>query len=285
MIQRRKLSQVIGIGFIGLMMLATILFLAIFILSIVSKGYSVISWEFITQGPRAAMTEGGIFPALVGTFWLTFLAVILAVPVGLLTAVYLNSYARPYWLVSVLKIAVNTLAGIPSIIYGLFGMALFVNLLAMDVSLISGALTLAVLALPIIINAAEEALATVPKEYVEASYALGATKRQTIMNILIPTAMPNILTSVILIVGRVAGETAPIMFTAATFFNRQLPKRLSDEVMALPYHIFALMTEGTHAAKQVPIAYGSALVLLAMVLTVSSSALIIRYHLRKKRQW
>lgn len=285
MISRRQVSQYLGMSAISMTVVFTVLFLAVFLIRICVKGSSVLSWEFISQAPRAAMTEGGIYPALVGTFWLTVIAVFVSVPIGILTAIYLRAYARPLWLVSVLKITVNTLAGIPSIIYGLFGMALFVNMLSLDVSLISGGLTLAVLALPIIINAAEEALSSVPQDYLEASYALGATKRQTIIKVLVPTALPNILTSIILVVGRVAGETAPIMFTAVTFFNRQLPKSLSDEVMALPYHIFALMTEGTHSQQQVPIAYGSALVLLILVLTISSTALILRYHLRKKRQW
>ena len=285
MITVRKLKESIGLSVIGIMMILTVGFLLAFIYRIFSQGFSVVSWEFISQSPRDAMTEGGIYPALVGTFWLTFLAVLISVPIGVLTAIYLNNYARPRWFVSTLKITINTLAGVPSIIYGLFGMALFVNMLKMQVSLISGALTLAVLALPMIINASEEALASVPKDYIDASYALGASKRQTVQRILIPTALPNILTSIILVVGRVAGETAPIMFTAVTFFNRQLPKSIHDEVMALPYHIYALMTEGTNPAKQVPIAYGSALVLMMLVLIVSSTALILRYHLRKKRQW
>jgi phosphate transport system permease protein len=285
MISLRRFKEKIGLGLIGLMMLVTVGFLLIFIYRIFSQGISTISWEFISQPPREAMTEGGIFPALVGTFWLTFLAVLITVPIGVLTAIYLNNYARPRWFVSTLKITINTLAGVPSIIYGLFGMALFVNMLKLQVSLISGALTLAVLALPMIINASEEALASVPKDYSEASYALGASKRQTVQRILIPVALPNILTSIILVVGRVTGETAPIMFTAVTFFNRQLPKSIHDEVMALPYHIYALMTEGTNPAKQVPIAYGSALVLMMLVLVISSIALATRYYLRKKRQW
>ncbi|MDY0319820.1 MAG: phosphate ABC transporter permease PstA [Candidatus Cloacimonadaceae bacterium] len=285
MISQRKLKESIGIGLIGFMMMLTIGFLLIFVYRIFGQGIHVISWEFISTPPREAMTAGGILPALIGTFWLTFLAVLISVPVGIFTAIYLNNYARPRWFVSTLKITINTLAGVPSIIFGLFGMALFVNMLNLQVSLISGVLTLAVLSLPMIINASEEALASVPRDNSEASYALGASKRQTIQRILIPAALPNILTSIILVVGRVAGETAPIMYTAVTFFNRQLPKSIHDEVMALPYHIFALMTEGTKPAKQVPIAYGSALVLMTLVLLISSTALALRYYLRKKRQW
>ncbi len=282
---RRKLSNTIGIGCMGTMLVTTAAFLVIFLIRIIYKGFSVLNWEFISQPPKEAMTAGGIYPALVGTFWLTTLAILFALPLGLLTAIYLNSYGRPVWLMRIIRISINTLAGIPSIIYGLFGMAVFVNLLRMDISMLAGALTLAVLVLPIIINASEEALRSVPADFREASLALGATERQTILRILIPTALPNILTGVILSIGRVAGETAPIMFTAATFYTRQLPQSAFDEVMALPYHIYALMTEGTNADKQVPIAYGTALILLMLVLTISALAIFIRYRIRKKRKW
>ncbi|HOA29267.1 MAG: phosphate ABC transporter permease PstA [Candidatus Cloacimonetes bacterium] len=281
----RDIYAKIGISALYAAVVCSVGFLILFITSIFLKGAGVLSIEFIFSGPRSAMTEGGIWPALVGTFWLSLLAVMVSVPIGILCAVWLFAYAKSSRLVSIIKICVNTLAGVPSIIYGLFGMAIFVNMAGLDVSLISGALTLAILSLPIVINASYEALSSVSQDYMEASFALGASKRQSILRVLIPTALPGILTSVILVTGRVAGETAPIMFTAATFFNRQLPKSLSDEVMALPYHIFALMTEGTHAAKQGPIAYGSALILLLLVLSISSVSLIFRYRLRKKRQW
>jgi phosphate transport system permease protein len=174
---------------------------------------------------------------------------------------------------------------VPSIIYGLFGLTVFVRLFNFGVSLLSGALTLGVLALPVIINASEEAIRSVPEDFRDASLALGATKRQTILRVILPTALPNILTGAIISIGRVAGETAPIMFTAATFYTRLLPKSAMDEVMALPYHIYALMTEGAHPAKQVPMAYGTAVVLLALVLLVSTVAIVIRYRIRKKRKW
>ncbi len=263
----------------------TIGFLVLFLYKILSKGLVVISWSFLTQSPLKGMTEGGIYPALVGTFWLTVLSISIALPLGLATAIFLNCYGKPRWLMKIVRISINTLAGIPSIVYGLFGLALFVNLLKMNVSLISGSLTLAVLALPVIINTSEEALRAVPNDFYQASLALGATESQTIMRVLIPTALPNILTGIIISIGRVAGETAPIMFTAATFYSLRLPRSLSDEVMALPYHIYALMTEGTHAESQVPIAYGSAVVLLLLVMGVSSVAIIIRYRMRKKRKW
>nr|MDK2850802.1 phosphate transport system permease protein [Candidatus Cloacimonadota bacterium] len=267
------------------MFIITIVALAFFLYAILSRGVGVISWQFLTEAPLNGMTEGGIFPALVGTFWLTILSIVIALPLGIFCAIYLYAYGKPMWFVNVVKLAINTLVGIPSIIYGLFGMAVFVNMLSFEVSLLSGALTLAILALPLIIIASEEAMQSVPKDFCDASYALGASQGKTITRIVLPTAMPNILTGAIISIGRVAGETAPIMFTAATFYSRRLPQSLSDEVMALPYHIFALMTEGSNSAKQIPIAYGTASVLLLMVLGVSSIAIIIRYNLRRKKQW
>jgi phosphate transport system permease protein len=281
----RKLKNHLGIGALSLALLLTAAALVAFLASIFSKGWRVISPSFVFEAPREAMTAGGIYPALLGTLYLTVISIGIALPLGVLTAVYLNDYGKPRWFVRTVKIAVNTLAGVPSIIYGLFGMALFVNLLKMDVSLMAGSLTLAILALPIIINASEEALRSVPKDFTDASLALGATQRQTILRVSLPTALPNILTGAIISIGRVAGETAPILFTAATFYSRRIPKSLSDEVMALPYHIFALMTEGSNAEKQVPIAYGTAVVLLFLVLGVSAVAIAIRYRIRRNRKW
>lgn len=282
---RRKLANNLATGITGLMLLLTALFLVVFLTRMFSQGARVLSWDFIFTAPRNAMREGGIHPALMGTFLLTALAMLVALPLGVLTAVWLTSYGKPAWLVSILRIAINTLAGTPSIIFGLFGMAVFSNLLGFDISLLSGGLTLAILALPVIINNTEQALRGVPADFREASLALGATTRQTISRVLLPTALPNILTGAIISIGRVAGETAPIMFTAATFYSRQLPRSLGDEVMALPYHIYALMTEGTHPTEQVPIAYGTALVLLLLVIAISAVAIFIRASIRRKRQW
>lgn len=282
---RRKLMNSLATGIMALMLGLTAVFLALFLARMFSQGARVLSWEFIFTAPRDAMRAGGIYPALVGTFLLTALAMLVALPLGIFTAVWLTNYGRPVWLVSILRVAINTLAGTPSIIFGLFGMAVFANLLGFDISLLSGGLTLAILALPVIINNTEQALRGVPADFREASLALGATTRQTISRVLLPTALPNILTGAIISIGRVAGETAPIMFTAATFYSRQLPRGLSDEVMALPYHIYALMTEGTHPAQQAPIAYGTALVLLLLVIAVSAVAIFIRASIRRKRQW
>lgn len=282
---KRKLQELIGENLLRLFSAITAIFLVLFLYVIISKGGKVISWEFLTQSPRKYMTEGGIFPAIVGTFWLTIFSIGMALPLGILTAVYLTSYAKSIWFVRIVRIAVNTLAGVPSIIYGLFGLTVFVRLFQLDVSILAGAFTLGILALPVIINASEEAIRNVPKDFREASLALGATERQTILRVILPTALPNILTGAIISIGRVAGETAPILFTAATFYTRRLPNSVMDEVMVLPYHIYALMTEGAHASKQVPIAYGTAVVLLGLVLMVSMVAIIIRYRIRKQRKW
>lgn len=282
---KRYLKSKLGIGLLGLMLVLTVAALIIFLAIMFIKGFSVLSLGFIFESPRQAMTAGGIFPAVVGTFYLTLLAMVIAMPLGVLSSIYLTNYNNSRWLVRAIKVSVNTLAGTPSIIFGLFGMAVFVNMFALDVSLISGALTLAILALPVIITNTEEALRSVPKDFIDASLALGATKRQTIMRVQIPTALPSILTVAILSIGRIAGETAPIMFTAATFYSRRLPESLGQEVMALPYHIYALMTEGTHPDKQVPIAYGTALVLLLLVLVISTAAVAIRTSIRRKRKW
>ncbi len=282
---RRMIHNYLGIGILASFLMITIAFIVIFLLRMFYKGLPVMSFDFVFRNPREAMTAGGIFPAVAGTFWLTLLAILVAFPLGVLTAIYLSHYGKPRWLVRAVRVAINTLAGTPSIIFGLFGMAMFVNFMRFDVSLLSGSLTLAILALPMIINSTEEAIRGVPQDFSEASLALGATKRQTILKIVLPTALPSILTGTIISIGRVAGETAPIMFTAATFYSRRLPQSIMDEVMALPYHIYALMTEGTKPEAQVPIAYGTALVLLLMVLFISAGAVSIRYSIRRKRKW
>lgn len=282
---KRKLKELVGVNFLRLGVIFTAFFLISFLYIIFSKGGSVLSWTFFTDFPREGMTTGGIFPALVGTLYLTLLSILIALPLGVFTAIYMVHLAKPYWLMRIVRIAVNTLAGVPSIIYGLFGLTLFVRIMQLEVSLISGALTLAILALPVIINASEEAIRSVPRSFREGSLALGATERQTIMRVIVPTALPNILTGAIISIGRVAGETAPIMFTAATFYSRMLPTSINHEVMALPYHIYALMTEGSKPDQQVPIAYGTAVVLLLLVMFVSATAIIIRYKIRKSRKW
>jgi phosphate transport system permease protein len=281
----RELKSFLGISFLRVSILISIAFLLMFLALIFFKGGQVLSWEFLSQFPREGMTKGGIFPAIVGTFWLTTLSILVAFPIGVMAAVFLTEYAKPKWLVKTINTAINTLAGVPSIVFGLFGLAVFVNAFDFGPSLISGALTLSILILPIIINSTVEAIKVVPKEFREASFALGASKRETIWKVVLPAALPSILTGAIISVGRAAGETAPILFTCATFYSLQLPTSIWDEVMAMPYHIYALMTEGTAREFQVPIAYGTAIVLLILVISVNLIAILIRYNIRRKRKW
>ncbi|MBN2018473.1 MAG: phosphate ABC transporter permease PstA [Candidatus Cloacimonetes bacterium] len=281
----RKFKQRFGFLLLRLSILLAVIFLFSLIIVIIVKGAGVISIPFLTEFPKDGMTKGGIFPAIMGTFLLAVGAILFALPLGVLAAIYLREYAKSYRVVRIIRVGVNNLAGVPSVVFGLFGLAVFVKFFQFGVSLISGALTLGILILPIIIRSTEEAIATVPESFREASYGLGASKWHTVRHVVLPVAMPGILTGAILGIGRAAGETAPILFTAATFYTRRLPSTVFDEVMALPYHIYALMTEGTKPQYQVPIAYGTALVLLLLVLGINLIAIIIRYRARKAKTW
>jgi phosphate transport system permease protein len=272
--------QKLGFFALFLCIAATLIFLGLIIFFIAIRGYRIISWEFLTQGPRMGMTQGGIAPAIVGTFYLTMGAILFALPLGLACAVYLCEYSPKGLVVNIIRVSINNLAGVPSVVFGLFGLAVFVKFLGFGVSILAGSLTLGILVLPLIISATQEALMAVPQSIREASLALGATKWETIKNIVLPTALPGILTGVILSIGRVAGETAPILFTAAAFYVRGYPKSIMSEVMALPYNIYALMTEGTHPVAQTMIAYGCSLVLLCMVLFISGIAIAMRQRER-----
>jgi phosphate transport system permease protein len=226
------------------------------------------------------MTQGGVSPAIVGTFYLTLGAILFSLPLGLACAIYLCEYTPKSYIVNILRISINNLAGVPSVVFGLFGLAVFVKFFGFGVSILSGCLTLGIMVLPSIISTSQEALLAVPQSYREASLALGATHWQTIKKVIVPSALPGILTGVILSIGRVAGETAPILFTAATFYVRGYPKSIFSEVMALPYHIYALMTEGTHPLQQKQIAYGCALILLILVIMISILAIVVRQKQR-----
>lgn len=254
------------------------------ILFIISRGLSAISWEFLTEMPRNSMTEGGILPCIVGTVALALGALAVAFPIGVGTAIYLNEYARQGKRVAAIRFAIANLAGVPSVVFGLFGLAFFCTVLKMGVSLMAGALTLGVMSLPVIIGAAEEALKSVPDTYREASLGLGASKWQTICRVVVPSALPGILTGSILALGRAAGETAPIMFTGAVFFTPDLPSSPFDEVMALPYHIYVLATAGTHIGETRNLQYGTALVLITLVLGMNLFAIIIRSRLRNRNR-
>ena len=245
-------------------------------------GLPAISWEFLSAAPRESMTAGGIFPAIVGTIYLCLGALLVALPLGIAAAVYLSEYARPGRLTSITRLGINNLAGVPSVVFGLFGLAFFVVWLGWGVSILSGACTLGVLTLPLVIGTSEEALRNVPATYREASLGLGATKWQTIFKILLPSALPGILTGSILGLSRAAGETAAIMFTAAVFFRPSLPASPLDSVMALPYHIYVLATAGTDIDKTQPLQYGTALVLIVLVLAMNLVAIRLRARMSKK---
>ncbi|MFA5117337.1 MAG: phosphate ABC transporter permease PstA [Candidatus Omnitrophota bacterium] len=277
---KRDIVQNLGLFSLFLCILATLFFLGIIIYFILSRGIQVMSWEFLTLPPRNAMTEGGVAPVIAGTLYLTLGSMLFAVPLGLACAVYLCEYSPKSVVVNIIRVSINNLAGVPSVVFGLFGLAVFVKFFGFGVSILSGSLTLGILVLPMIISASQEALIAVPHSIREASLALGASKWETIKRIVLPTALPGILTGVILSIGRVAGETAPILFTAAAFYKRGYPKSIFNEVMALPYHIYALMTEGAHPDKQKAIAYGCSLILLFMVLLISGIAIYIRQRQR-----
>jgi len=279
----RKVKEFVGFAILRLatFLIFSALFIILYFISI--RGIKVIDWQFLTQMPCEGMTAGGILPAILGTFYLTLCAICFALPLGVAAAIYLTEYARQGRLVRIIRIGINNLGGVPSIVFGLFGLGVFVKYLGFGISILSGGLTLGILILPTIIRASEEALLAVPKSFREASLALGTTKWQTIYRIVLPNAISEILTGSILGIGRAAGETAPILFTAVTFYSARLPNSIFSEVQALPYHIYALMTEGTHPESQVPIAYGTALVLLFLVLGVDLTAIIIRNRTRRKK--
>jgi len=256
--------------------------LAIIMYFLVARGWRAITWTFLSQTPRESMTEGGIFPCIVGTVCLSLGAIAVALPIGVASAVYLNEYAKPGKLIRIIRLGINNLAGVPSIVFGLFGLAFFVVWLQFGVSILSGALTLGAMSLPVIIGSSEEALRAVPDTYREASLGLGATKWQTVYRVVLPAALPGILTGSILGISRAAGETAPIMFTAAVFFTPSLPRSIFDEIMALPYHIYVLATAGTEIEKTRHLQYGTALVLIALVLGLNLVAILYRARLRRK---
>lgn len=250
-----------------------------------TRGIGSISWEFLTTMPRNGMTEGGILPAIVGTFYLVVGAVLVSVPLGVLSAIYTTEYARQGLLIRIIRMATNNLSGVPSVVFGLFGMAFFVKGLNFGPSILAGSLTLALVALPVVIRASEEALRAVPMGLREASLALGATKWQTIQKVVLPSALSGILTGTILTVGRVAGETAPILFTVAAYFLPRLPRSPFDQVMAMPYHLYVITTSGTQIEKTRPLAYGTAVVLLGIVLLINLTAILVRNRYRRKVEW
>ena len=279
---RRRLSQNITFWLFRLSAALNGIALLVVVYFLVARGWRAINWTFLTQPPMDSMTKGGILPCIVGTVCLSVGAILVAFPIGVASAVYLHEYARPGRVLRIIRLGINNLAGVPSVVFGLFGLAFFVVWLDMGVSVLAGSLTLGALTLPVIIGASEEALRSVPDTYREASLGLGATKWQTIYRVVLPAALPGVLTGAILGISRAAGETAPIMFTAAVFYTPSLPSSPFDEIMALPYHVYVLATAGTEIEATRHLQYGTALVLIALVLGLNLFAIIYRARLRKR---
>jgi phosphate transport system permease protein len=279
----RYLVQRLGFVLLGLTALVVVVPILFVVGSIVVQGMGAISWEFLTAMPRDGMKAGGIFPAIVGTLLLTLGTAVAAIPIGVGGAVYLAEYARDTWLTRAIRLAIINLAGIPSVVYGLFGLGLFVLFLQFGTSILAGSLTLAIMTLPIIISASEEALRAVPTEFRTVIVSLGGSRWQSIRHIVLPQALPGIITGVILGLLRAAGETAPILFTVAAFFLPRLPQSPFDQTMALPYHLYVISTQVP--GMPLKIQYGTALVLLALVLSMNVMATAIRSYFRRRRQW
>jgi phosphate transport system permease protein len=279
----RQLTQRFAFGLILLGTLVTVAPIVLIVGYMVWMGAPAISWTFLTAMPHGGMRAGGIWPAIVGTAYLTLGTGLIAVPLGIAAAIYLSEYAQDNALTRAIRLAIVNLAGIPSVVYGLFGLGLFVLFLRFGTSIIAGCLTLSIMTLPVIISTAEEALRAVPQSFRVVSISLGGTKWQTIRRVVLPQALPGILTGVILGLERAAGETAPILFTAAAFFLPRLPNSVFDATMALPYHLFVISTQVP--GMPVSLQYGTALVLLAFVLSMNIVATIIRARARARRMW
>lgn len=278
-----KQSQKIAFAVLLLATLLVIIPAVLIIIFIVKNGIAAINWEFLSTMPRSGMRAGGILPAIIGTFYLVVGAVLFALPLGLLAAIYLSEYATDNRMNRVVRLAIINLAGVPSVVFGLFGLTLFVGYFKFGASILSGSLTLGVMILPVIITSSREALDAVPKSFRQVSLSLGATKLQTIKNAVLPHALPGILTGTILGIGRAAGETAPILFTVAAFYLPKLPNSIFDQVMALPYHLYVLSTQVPNVDMKTR--YGTALVLLTIVLIMNLAAVSIRSYFRGKKKW
>jgi len=279
----RHLTQRLGFSLLTLTAVFTVAPILGVIVYILEQGSPAISWEFLSAVPRSGMREGGILPAIIGTFYLTLGTAIFSVPLGIAAAIYLSEYAADNSWTRLIRLAIINLAGIPSVVYGLFGLGLFVLFLNFGTSILAASLTLSIMTLPVIISTAEEALRAVPQAFRTVSVSLGATRWQTIRRIVLPQALPGILTGVILGLERAAGETAPILFTGAAFFLPRLPGSVFDATMALPYHLFVISTQVPEMPIQIQ--YGTALVLLVFVLSMNLIATVIRSRARARRQW
>lgn len=279
----RQTSQKIAFALITFAAIVVVVPIVLVVVYIVAQGIRAISWEFISGFPRSGMREGGILPAVIGTLVLTFGTAIAAIPLGVGAATYLAEYAHDNWLTRTIRLAIINLAGIPSVVYGLFGLGMFVLFLEFGTSIIAGSLTLGLMTLPVVISTAEEAILAVPQSFRVVSISLGGTKWQTIREVVLPQALPGIITGIILGLERAAGETAPILFTVAAFYLPRLPRSMFDQTMALPYHLYVISTQVPGMPARIQ--YGTALVLLVLVLSMNVVAAIIRSYFRRKRQW
>ncbi|WP_210463510.1 phosphate ABC transporter permease PstA [Rufibacter roseolus] len=278
----KHLAQSAAFFIFRLLSFSVVAILLVILGFILVQGISVISWEFLTEMPREGMTEGGIFPALVGTLCLVAGSMLFAFPIGILSGIYIHEYAKDSWFKRFVKLMTNNLAGVPSIVFGLFGMTLFVNQFGFGDSILAGSLTLGLLALPVVIRTTEESLKAIDDSFRIGSLALGATKWQTVSRVVLPMAFPNIITGLILSIGRVSGETAPILFTVAAYFLPKLPTSIFDQVMALPYHLYVISTSGTNIEASRAMAYGTAFVLILIVLLANLLANWLRRYFGKK---
>ena len=278
-----RATQRIAFWLLFLAALFVILPVGLVLVIIFKNGIGAISWEFLSQMPKMGMREGGIFPAIVGTIYLVLGTLVFALPLGVLSAIYLTEYARDNLLTRLVKLAIINLAGVPSVVFGLFGLGLFVIFFRFGASILAGSLTLAVMSLPVMITAAREALQSVPSSFREVSYSLGATKWQTVRHAVLPHALPGILTGTVLSLSRAAGETAPILFTVAAFYLPRLPQSMFDQAMALPYHLYVLSTQVPNVKLELQ--YGTALVLVGLIIIMNLAATVIRSYFRAKKQW
>lgn len=279
---KKRTSQKVAFGIFTLLSYLVVVILFLILGFIIIQGGKVISWDFLTEAPADGMTAGGIFPAIVGTLYLVLGSSLISFPIGIMSGIYMNEYATNGKVIRFIRIMTNNLGGVPSVVFGLFGMSLFVVTLGWGDSIIAGSFTLALMSLPLIIRTTEEALKSIDDSFRHGSLALGATKLQTIRRVVLPMAFPNIITGLILSIGRVSGETAPILFTVAAYFLPQLPGSIFDQCMALPYHLYVISTSGTDIEASRGMAYGTALVLIAIVLIVNLLANALRGYFARK---
>lgn len=279
---KKRTSQKVAFGLFTLLSYLVVVILFLILGFIIIKGGKVISWDFLTKAPTDGMTSGGIYPAIVGTLYLVLGSSLISFPIGIMSGIYMNEYATNGKLIRFVRIMTNNLSGVPSVVFGLFGMSLFVNTLGWGDSIIAGSFTLALMSLPLIIRTTEEALKSIDDSFRHGSLALGASKLQTIGRVVLPMAFPNIITGLILSIGRVSGETAPILFTVAAYFLPKLPDSIFDQCMALPYHLYVISTSGTDIEASRGMAYGTALVLIAIVLIVNLLANALRSYFARK---